>query len=175
MNGELHGSDVAESWRDWLSDLFGIAAVVFVLMFLFSGCGGGTSGTGIRNDGQVVQGLVRTTDGSPIPGVVVTIIETNDQAVTDSTGAFEIPVGDGLGDFTVEFSGQGVDSEVAVGGVPDEATSVDVSVTIDDQTGQLSGTSVEIAGENMLPPETPSPTPAPTPDPSIPPAPSDLM
>ena len=167
MNGTPQQSpDVVEWWREWLSDILGVVAVLLVMLFLFSGCGGGTSGTGIRSDGSVLQGSVRTTEGEPVPGVVVTVIETNDQAVTNAEGGFEIVVEEPIGEFTVEFDGQGVDSQVTVSGVPEEATAVDVTLTVDSATGELSGTSVDITEEGALPTPQPSPVDLPLPDPS---------
>lgn len=61
-----------------------IRLAVFLLCLLIGGCGGGTSGSGIKT----YEGRVASVAGSALPGVNVTIESTGDSAVTDTLGAF---------------------------------------------------------------------------------------
>lgn len=55
------------------------------ILVLGLGCaGGGTAGTG----GIEVSGALKTTDGDPVVNATVTIAETGDSVVTDSSGNF---------------------------------------------------------------------------------------
>jgi len=65
-----------------------VTILIFILelVILLSGCGGGTSGSGLRT----YYGKVSGNDGAPISGVAVTIENTGDSALTDSAGNFSI-------------------------------------------------------------------------------------
>ncbi len=60
------------------------ALVCLALICLGTGCGGGTSGTGL----QTFDGQVKSADGAPIAGARVTLTATGDAAVTDVEGRF---------------------------------------------------------------------------------------
>lgn len=170
--------DVREGWRDWLSDILGVVAVLVLIGFLFSGCGGGTSGTGISGSGALIEGRVRDETGMGVAGVIVTIPELAAQTVTDAGGEFSVETAENVDDLTVTLSGQGVDSTVPVNDIPDETSSIDVSVTVDSNSGVVSDTSVNIVTTEVPEPTLsgplpfePTPTPSPAPSPTSEPIP----
>ena len=65
--------------------IFQVLASLFLLLLL-NGCGGGTSGSGLKS----YDGIVASTDGTPLTGVNVTITSTGDSGVTNEKGEFSI-------------------------------------------------------------------------------------
>lgn len=66
-------------------------AVLYVLLLLVIGCGGGSVGTGTGGERELtVEGTIENTSGNPIPAALVTIIDTGDSDITDRDGRFSI-------------------------------------------------------------------------------------
>lgn len=68
---------------------------------MLSACGGGTSGTGI--DETTFEGNIRTADGSPVAGVDVTALESQDIATTDDDGHFSLVIPQTLQTLHLQF------------------------------------------------------------------------
>ncbi len=132
---------VKEEWRDWLSDLLGVAAVLVLLVFLF-GCGGGSSGTGLQ--GPVLEGLIVSPEGEGVEGVTVTVSETGDQTVSDQNGEFSVDVTEPVDGITVQLDGGQIQTGISVNNIPDSTTGIDIAVTVDPNTGGVSDTDVSL-------------------------------
>lgn len=88
------------------------------LLHLFSGCGGGLSGTGDLDESQI-QGNLRSVTGAAFAGAIITVLETGDSAVSDSLGDFLIVTALSSPDLNLSVKGGAVDATVFVGTFPD--------------------------------------------------------
>ena len=100
--------------------LLRLALVTLVVGCL--GCGGSTSGTG----GVTIEGKLLTVTSTPISGVTVTVLDTGDSSVTDSTGGFLIETLDTLTNPEFLFEGSGINARLRVAEIEDDVTSVTV-------------------------------------------------
>jgi len=65
--------------------------LLFSLFFLLTSCGGGTSGTALGGgSGKILSGQLLSPNGGLLANAEVTILNSDDRAVTDEAGAFEI-------------------------------------------------------------------------------------
>ena len=111
-------------------------AIVCGFLFLASGCGGGTSGTGVRT----FDGDVRLETGEPLEGVMVTIPSTGDSSTTDSSGHFYMVSkvrGDRVELMLEKASFRGT---VVVAANEASGTHVSVQLTVDSATNQITAT-----------------------------------
>ena len=121
----------------WKRSIREIARAACVALFLFvCGCGGGTSGTGTGE--RSFDGRVQSTDGTPVAGASVTIVETGESTITDTVGAFAI-LSDVAGTsiaLLIEADTLSTTVQVEALDVPD--TAVHVDVTVDEDSPQQS-------------------------------------
>lgn len=113
-------------WRGALAILSCIALVVL------SGCGGGTSGTGL----QTFDGQVKSADGVPIVGASVTLTATGDSSLTDQQGRFVLrsavdPKADHKIEFLLEAEDFSGTFEVPEGALTEGSSQITVDVVVD--------------------------------------------
>ena len=131
------------------------------------GCGGGSKGTG----GQTFDGRVLAVNTQPIPGVVVTVNQSGESAVSDSTGSFEIYTEPVSGAVSLALSTDNFEGSVSLGDVPVGTARVTVTIELDEEAGEARAEGIEIEKEEVdeddedptpKPTRTPKPTPKPT-------------
>lgn len=139
-----------------------VSAVAGVL-----GCGGGSKGTG----GQTFDGRVLAVNTQPIPGVLITVNQSGDSAVSDSTGSFEIYTEPVSGPVSLALSTENFEGSVSLGDVPVGTARVTVTIELDEEAGEARAEGIEIEKEELeeddgdptpKPTRTPKPTPVPT-------------
>ncbi|MFN8390150.1 MAG: hypothetical protein U0136_07675 [Bdellovibrionota bacterium] len=112
--------------------------IPFLFLAFFAACtwacsqGGGTIGTG----GKSINGTLRTTDGSPLGDVQVTLVETGDTSVTDASGMFQLNTAAQFDSASFSFQGSGVSSTVQVTEIPD-TDEVEIEFEVDDSGGNV--------------------------------------
>ena len=132
--------------------------LVFLLL-LPGGCGGGTSGTGVRQFAGTVESStdsVARATARGIAGVRVTSINTGDQTVTDANGAFLLITNDSEPVAALEFATDAGASVVQFDNLPgeDATLSLDVMLKEDAQTVTvLSSTITTEDGTRIIPDE----------------------
>lgn len=107
--------------------------LLLLLMVVLSGCGGGTSGTGVTS---VYDAVLQDGEGNALSGVTVTVLETGDSAVTDANGYFSIEVDPDSSTNTIVISTPSGDS------ILDINTNEPASTT----DGAASGNGIQIVG-----------------------------
>lgn len=105
---------------------------VFTLSVIFfgSGCGGGTSGSGLHS----YSGTVSDTGGRGISGVSVTIESTGDHADTDAAGGFVIHSEAFGGEVPFLLEAPDFVSRFSLKEIPESSFHVSVDVTVDTMT-----------------------------------------
>ncbi len=121
--------------------MYKLITIPFTVALLFlGGCGGGTSGSGLRT----YEGRVSSTTGEALPGVIVTIETTGDSSVTDSEGAFVIKSdasGDGV-PFLLESPE--FKNRFVIENVPDESARISMDLTVNTVTDAVHVENVRI-------------------------------
>lgn len=116
-----------------LSIILALAAV--------SGCGGGTSGTGLSN----YEGQLRSVSGEPIPNATLTIVESGDAAVTDENGSFVIQTEPLPEPATILIeTPTGTDSTVELKSAAEENESVHVDIILDPELAKAEATEFKV-------------------------------
>jgi hypothetical protein len=110
-----------------------IAAIIAAA--IISGCGGGTSGTGLP-EGQsvVVRGVVYGPDGNGQSGITVTLAETGQVTQTNGAGEFLFEVSEPRSEYTFVLETAVAAAEVTVA-APAEAGALSVDVVFDPTAG----------------------------------------
>jgi hypothetical protein len=91
-----------------------LAALRLCMLFLcvavlpFCGCaGGGSEGTGVGQSYRSVEGRVIYSDGSPVAGAQITLLETGENATSNQAGSFEIHTLSAADSFELEIESAG--------------------------------------------------------------------
>ena len=113
------------------------------VVFFFSACGGGTSGTGGNLD---VSGVLRTSGGAPLSGVQVSTVESVARAVpsqfapksvlvsvTDSAGRFSLALDSHQDTLSLFFRSESFATTLAVENIPDDSNSIDLILEYDEK------------------------------------------
>ncbi len=107
-----------------------LSLILCWLTLLAGGCGGGTSGTGIKSYEGVVKNAV---NDEPLPNVTVTEEETGASTVTDPRGQFLL-VSEAKGEeLQFHLESDEFESRFIVHNVPEESARVTVEVAVDVQ------------------------------------------
>lgn len=138
--------------------IFNRSLIVFLSIFLFSGCGGGTIGTDSGGTTKVAGQLV-TSSGEKVPGASVTIAESGDQTITDQDGEFEIdtPITQSTVTFLVEVDGVSLSSFISDVPLDPEKLAVVLELNLNEQ-------SVIVATSEVTPRTSPAPQPSNVPE-----------
>ncbi len=118
------------------------------MLFTLEGCGGGSSGTGFDTQGRTltIEGALLSSDNEPLSGVVVTVVETGSSTVTDAAGVFSLSTPPLTGDAELTFE-RGEESGAATVPVADEATSVQIVVTLTPDLSKVEENSYSMTSE----------------------------
>ena len=125
-----------------------LSIVILVTMFL--GCGGGTSGTG----GMTVEGSVQSFQGKSLAGVSVIVLESGDSSVTDTNGLFSIPT-TRRDTLTLSIESSRAIASTQVTEIPEDAVTVRVRLTLQSDERGVARREVEI--ERRAPKATATP------------------
>lgn len=140
--------------------------VSLLLILLFVGCGGGTSGT---DGGQTVRilGSLVNQNSSPLPAATVTVLDSGESTQTDASGAFalETPSTPSL---TVEVVTGQLRFQSTIGDLDPNSPEITLTIQIDTERGTISIENVSIKPNPTpsAPPASAPASPAPTPAPS---------
>lgn len=100
------------------------ATALFVMLL---GCGGGTSGTGLRS----IRGHVGDSSGQPLGGTAITIAETGAATLSDESGLFVLQSDASLPSVTLHLSGDSFDTSVNVDLSQHDHEEVNLDVSVD--------------------------------------------
>lgn len=109
--------------------LFSVVALLMCAL-IFSGCGGGTSGTGLKS----YEGTVLTREELPVQNATITLIQSGDFAITDNGGHFLLQskvFGERV-DFRIESSE--ISALFALQDIPEDSSTITMKLTIDPST-----------------------------------------
>jgi hypothetical protein len=125
-----------------MRQVFHISLLTLLLLLGISGCGGGSAGTGTGDTSFRVQGVVVGRDGKPVETALVTIIETGDNDLTDSSGEFLITSTASESQLTLEISKQSRTATTKIT-APGEHGTISINIKFDDvreivETNELS-------------------------------------
>ncbi len=101
------------------------------------GCGGGSSGTELGGSGELrlYSGLVVSPDGDAVPFARVVLLNTDDAALTDEAGAFELQTSFISSDATLEVTAAAGESAAVEVSAPDaNDKNIDLSILFDPRT-----------------------------------------
>lgn len=146
-----------------------------------TGCAGGVTGTGDIRETRV-EGRVFKTDGAPLEGATVTLVETGDSVTTNAQGEFLIRTEDLVaGDLTLSVVAATVNAAVGIGSVSEAEPNIRVELQVDEANNSIeiisqskptpipissSASSSSVSSEPNEPTFTPVPTPLPSASPS---------
>ncbi len=100
---------------------------LFLCVPFITGCGGGTSGSGLKS----FDGMLVNRSGAALGGVLITIETTGDSAVTDADGHFVI-ISDVYGDeVTFLIESDEIRRKFSLKDVPQDSSRYTVDVTLD--------------------------------------------
>ncbi len=148
-----------------LSAIGKIAAIIGIFL-VSQGCGGGTSGTDIGG-GTKVLGNVKRSNQAPLPEAEVSILETGDSTITDSTGTFELTttLSDNAITFLVRADNSSLVSESQL--IPNQPKEIAVILEFDEMEQVVRTETIQIKPRPTPKPERTSPplrsTPIPRP------------
>ena len=108
----------------WASEKL-IGGVVTILLLI--GCGGGSSGTGVRT----FDGRILTTQNDPLSGATVTVVQTGDSTVTDAQGFFSLDSEDTKSSVDFAIDASDVHTVVNVATIDPSSTSISLNVKVD--------------------------------------------
>ncbi len=121
-----------------------VLSLLSVVLTVFSlGCGGGTSGTGVKE----FSGIVKGADGAPVSGAEVTIVETGASTTTDEGGNFSVATEVGEGEVSVQVTAVEVSGEVEVANLPQGNALVEIALEVDDSAQTVTATAISITSE----------------------------
>lgn len=122
-----------------------IAVGSLILFLALANCaGGGSAGTGLK----VFTGQVVATDGSPLAGVEISVVDTGDAVLTQDDGNFQIETEIGGGDIQVNITSQGVISSVTLTELPEGDAAVGLSLQVNKDTNEVESVDVTITPSN---------------------------
>jgi len=102
-------------------------------VFFLAGCGGGTSGSGVKS----YEGTVTTKEGLEMSGVSVTIESTGDSSTTDASGKFAIQ-SDAYGpEVPLLFESPVFQNRFVLRNVPVDSARITMDVTVDTKTDTI--------------------------------------
>lgn len=116
------------------------ALLLIILSMILISCGGGSEGTGTRT----VAGVIKTVNSEPVTDARVTILQTGDFSITDSSGNFSIETEQTTGSLTLEIVTETFSVEAEVSEIEDEASSVSVEITVDPTSSTASISDIHI-------------------------------
>ncbi len=115
--------------------------VSFLIMLSLCSCGGGTSGTGVKE----FQGVVVSSAGEPIEGVEISIVNTERRTVTNERGNFEVEAETrGRETVSIEIQTAMVTDVIEVQELPAGDAVVNVEFTVNEIEGSVAIASIAI-------------------------------
>lgn len=126
---------------------------VFILLitvsFLALGCGGGSAGTGTVGGSdaeRVLAGEVKTSDGEPLGGATLTIVQTGESTESAADGTFRLPSISQSDHLDVLIEKGSISSQVAVEFVDNSSGEANLSISVDPTsgTGTVHGVDVRV-------------------------------
>lgn len=108
--------------------------------FFSAGCGGGTSGTGVKS----FEGVVRSLSGAPIENAQITIVQTGETTTTNSEGQFEIRSKTEEPNVEVALSSPEVSDIVSVTELPPVSAVVSMNITVDSDKKEVTSATIEV-------------------------------
>ena len=128
--------------------LFSLCLLSTVLFFLIaggSGCSGSTRGTG----GITVAGKLITPASMVLPGVMVTVLQTGDNAVTNEFGDFAIATesqSNGFIDLLFETNTLG--TQTRIDGITSNTGTISATYVVDEPNNSVSPTDIQISNRD---------------------------
>lgn len=120
-----------------------VLAHVVLLLCILCGCGGGSEGTGTELT-RKLAGQVATTEGNPVGEANITLLETGDSTTTDGRGFFTLGIPLATSDLTLEVLKDELRSSVVLQDIDSDATTIDVSLTVDEERNQITASSIQV-------------------------------
>lgn len=114
--------------------------IPFIVFLAFCGCGGGTSGSGIKT----YEGTVSTTDGRALTGVHITIEATGDNSFTDANGAFAIKSDASGQEVSFLLESPEFENRFVLQDIPSDSSGITVEVTVDTETDVIQVSNVTL-------------------------------
>lgn len=118
-------------------------AYIALLVCTLCGCGGGSEGTGTEVT-RKLAGQVATKDGAPLSNAHVTLLETGNSTTTDRLGFFTLGAPLTTSDLTLEVAKGGLRNSVVLRDINIEATTIDVSLTVDEDRNEITASSIQV-------------------------------
>ncbi|MBX7144840.1 MAG: carboxypeptidase-like regulatory domain-containing protein [Oligoflexia bacterium] len=107
--------------------------VSFALLFSLSGCGSSSDGGGIQGTNtleRTFSGTVKDSNGQPVSGVKVELLETSDSTLTSADGTFsimaELP---SATDANIQFTSASISGMLSVQGLTENDSEIVIAVT----------------------------------------------
>lgn len=144
-------------------DFTKLVAAVMAAIVLASCAGGGTIGTSQTRPARL-SGSIASTQGEPLAGVVVTVLESGETTISNANGEFELVSELEPDEFNVVtpsllFQGESFESVLEVGPIKENEPGVSISVEVDTILGEIQVLSLKIEGRDPVPTPTPVSTP----------------
>ena len=117
----------------------------FLLMSALIACGGGTSGTGPNEtsaDPVIIDGFIFI-ESTPQSDVAVTVLETGEETLTDSSGYFSLYGVSTEEGITLMLSSSRIDAHISLGTIPDGATHIRLEVVLDASGSAVQSLSIQ--------------------------------
>ena len=132
---------------------------IIVSLMLLGGCGGGTSGTGgLSINGNLSGSQLRSlrasapsaNDNFPLEGVLVTLEETGETDITDSSGSFTVlaPPVALSSQITLKFNGSNFESSYNIKNIPATASEVKLQLHLNSETEEVEGDSEDFKDQD---------------------------
>lgn len=130
----------------------GFIVLLISIVSLSLGCGGGTSGTGVKE----FEGSLTTLGGDPVVGARITLVESGTTVTTDSQGKFALSGDLPEGQVALQVETNGVTNTVTISQLPRGEAAVNVELQLNQQTSSVTATNVIITPSGS-PPSNPRP------------------
>ena len=118
------------------------ACALFLL--LGAGCGGGSQGTGTIGITRMLGGRVINPNGTPIVGAEIMLLETGESTRSNELGVFSLDAPLLTEQLTLEITSGDLVRSVTLTELDKESTTIEVSVTVDTQSNQISVTNIQV-------------------------------
>jgi hypothetical protein len=147
---------------------FALRSVIILALCALGACGGGTSGTDGDHEYKIL-GSLSTASGEAVPAATVSVLETGDNALSDSAGIFVLRTRTGASTLTLLVENQGQEARTQLTSLPAEDSAIEISLSFDPQAGSVA--IVSVSAQPLTEQAAPSPsaqssTPAPAQSPS---------
>lgn len=116
---------------------------ILFLIALFNGCGGGTSGSGLKT----YEGNIETTDGRALAGVNITIETTGDSSVTDNSGGFTIKSDAHGHEVPFLLESTEFQNHFILKDIPEDSSRITLTVTVNTRTDTIEVSNIRVRAQ----------------------------